>query len=590
MGDKSLIADADEASQARVSRCGRSAVIWCTDGGDYKYWKYSAATMRLMIKRPTDFYVITLPTDNLHGMDSTYGLRRIDPTPYMAQLGFTKEGYDKLGHRWPVAILYKLCVPLIDELKNYSSVMTLDTDVMAMTTPKSNTVDDVLEHPLGEFEVAGVPDLYEPLDRVNTLVHEIVPEHIRPELQERVWSKFGSGCQAYVSAGLFLWNIPVINRDIDWYIRRCKAFWGNIRSYTFPEQDFVNAFMAVDSRLQSGFGARADGNGPYIVADACMRHFTGTGKNLMYNMGDKIPEINPKARIAQANLVPRASDIDPYASSVTPKRCIVWDCTQKNDGLKRLDYAIDSIKDVCGDELNGIDLFAITDGQWLKKQIKRTDVHVVDLSGLYDISGFRAICNWRSGRITWDRNRLARLFVPFIPELQDYDLALFIEGDMVVHDKRMLDIFKEDVRGYDYAMSAEFLVSYGLYKPHRNVRFCRAFLQAMYDVRDSDAVMCRLNSGVYFSTSVFLANMREARNTFGSMARMCRLGVSCIGNGTAAAEKDLLNCVCRIKCVSGSYNTAGVTHLPGEPTYCVHNYGLAKNGEKYPKLGTGFFS
>lgn len=568
---------------------GRSAVIWCTDGGDHKYWRYSIASMRAAIKGPADFFVITLPTDDLHGLDYTFNLRRIDPTPYMAELGFTKEGYDRLGKRWPVAILYKLCVPLIDELKRYSAVMTLDTDVMAMPTSKRHTVDDVLAHPLGEFEVAGVPDLYEPLDRVSTLIDETTPDDIRAELEERVWSKYGRGCQAYISAGLFLWNIPVINRDTDWYIRRCKAFWDNIRAYIFPEQDFVNGFMAVDSRLQSTFGARASGNGPYIVADACMRHFTGIGKSLMYRMAERIPEITPKARFDQARLTPRPTDIDPAASSAVPRRCIVWSCSTKDDDVKRLNYAIDSMKDKCGDRLSGVDLFVLSDGTWLSGKLKRDDVTVLDISRLYDLSGFRAICNWRSGWITWDRTRLARLFVPFVPELQDYDLALFVEGDMVVTDGRMADIFSEDVRGYDYAMSAEHDPSHGIYPPHKDVRFCKAFLQAMYDVSDLDEVLGRLNAGIYFSTSVFLANMREARKTFRSLARMCRLGTECVGNGAPAVEKDLLNSVCRIKRVSGAYNTAGSTHWPGEPTYCVHNYSLAREGEKYPRVGTSYY-
>ena len=572
-----------------VQRTGRSAIIWCTDGGDHDYWRYSIASMRLMVKSPVDFFAITLPTDNLHGLDRTYGLRRIDPTPYMQELGFTKEGYDKLGRRWPVAILYKLCVPLIGMLKQYSSVMTLDTDVMAMPTPKSNTVDDVLAHPLGEFEVAGVPDLYEPIDRVNTLIREVVPESIKAELAERVWSKYGFGCQAYISAGLFLWNIPVIDRDIDWYIRRCRAFWGNIRQYRFPEQDFVNGFMGVDSRLQSNFGARADGNGPYIVADACMRHFTGVGKGLMREMARKMPEINPYARVAQANLHPRKSDIDPASSGAVPRKCIVWSSSSKDDDVKKLNYAIDSLKDACGDALSGIDLFVLSDGPWLGNKLKRGDVKFVDIAGLYDLSGFRAICNWRSGWISWDRNRLARMFVPFVPELQDYDLALYIEGDMLVSDKRMLDIFNEDVRGYDYAMCAEFRAADGLYREHPDVRFCKAYLQAMYNVKDGDAVAGRLNAGVYFSTSVFLANMREVRRTFGSMSKMCGFGVKCVGNGAPAVEKDMLNSLCLIKRVSGAYNTAGSTHFPGEPVYCVHNYRLAADGEKYPKPETSWY-
>jgi hypothetical protein len=199
------------------------------------------------------------------------------------------------------------------------------------------------------------------------------------------------------------------------------------------------------------------------------------------------------------------------------------------------------------------------------------------------------MCNWRSGRITWERMNMARLFIPFVPELQDYDLALFVEGDMIVTDKRMLDIFSEDVKGYDYAMVAEHKPGYGIYPEHPSVRFCKANLQAMFDVGDSNHILGRLNAGIYFSTSVFLANMREARKTFVDFRRLCRLAVACIGNGAPAAEKDTLNCVCRIKRVSGAYNTAGSTHWFGEPAYCVHNYVLAKDGERYPQVNTSFY-
>lgn len=555
---------------------GKSAIIWCTDGGDYDYWRYSIASMRLMVKSPADFYVITLPSDNLHGLDWAYGLKRIDPTPYMQQLGFTKEGYDTLGNRWPVAILYKMCVPLIAELKQYATVMTLDTDVMAMPYPKSCSVDDVLAHPLGEFEVGGVPDLYEPLDRATTLIHDIVPDSIRNELKERVWDKYGYGCQSYISAGLFLWNLPVIDRDIGWYIRRCKAFWPSMLKddYIFPEQDFVNAYMGVDCRLQSCFGVRADGNGPYVCADACMRHCTGIGKGIMHTIAAKVPEINPYARLSSACIRPRATDIDPYGGKSEPRRCIVWSSDPDNDSVAKLNRAIDSVKSVCGSDLAGIDLFVITDGESLGKRLARDDVRVVDVSGLYDLSGFRAMCNWRSGHITWERIGVSRLFVPWVPELADYDLALFMEGDMVVYDPRMLDIFKTDVRGYDYAMSPEFRVAYRLYHEHSSVRFCKAWLQSLRGIADADVVCNRLNSGVYFSTSVFLANMREARKTFGSMKRMCQIAVHCMGNGAPVVEKEVPNGVCVIKPVSGSYNFAGSTGLPGQMPYCMHEYSV----------------
>jgi len=576
---------------ANYNDIGRSAVIWCTDGGDYDYWRFSIASMRMMIKRPTDFYVITLPTDNLHGLDYIFNLKRIDPTPYMKELGFTKEGYDTLGNRWPVAILYKMCVPLIGKLKQYRSVMTLDTDVFATPTPKYHTVDDVLEHPLGEFEVGGVPDLYEPLDRVRTLIQKHIPNEIRDELNARVWSKYGNGCQAYISAGLFLWNIPVIDRDIDWYIRRCKAFWpAMIRDeYIFPEQDFVNAYMGVDSRFLSGFGARANGNGPYVVGDSTMRHFTGIGKSQMRNMSSKVPEITPIARFDQAGLRPRETDIDPKASAVVPRRCIVWTSSADDDDVKRLNYAINSMQDVCGDRLKGIDLYVLADGPWLGKKLKRKDVKIIDIVKMMDFSGFRAMCNWRSGRITWERMNAAQLFIPFVPELQKYDLAMFVEGNMIVTDKRMLDLFDEDVKGYDFAMVAEHKPSSGIYPEHPNVRFCKANLQAMYDVKDSNRILSRLTHGIYFSSSVFLANMREVRKTFGDFKRMCRLAVACIGNGCQAVEKDMPNSVCWIKRVSSAYNTAGSTHWLGDPTYCVHNYEVSDKDIRYPKVKTSFY-
>lgn len=570
---------------ANSNTIDRSAVIWCTDGGDYKYWRFSIASMRLMIKRPVDFYVITLPTDDLHGLDRIYGLRRIDPTPYMERLGFTKEGYDKLGNRWPVAILYKLCVPLIGELKQYSSVMTLDTDVMAMSTPKNTTVDAILEHPMGEFEVAGVPDLYEPLDRTTTLIRDAIPDEIRGELKARVWDKYGSGCQAYISAGLFLWNIPVIDRDIDWYIRRCKAFWTFMVEdrYIFPEQDFVNAFMGVDCRLQSCFGARADGNGPYVTCDACMRHCTGIGKHLMFNIASKIPEINPRARMDQACIRPRQTDIDPYGGKVEPKKCLVWTSTASDEDVAKLNFAINSLFDTCGDALRGIDLFVLTDGPWLAERVKRDGVRIIDVSRMYDYSGFRAMCNWRSGSLVWERIGLARLFIPFVPELKEYDVAMFIEGDMLVLDKRMLDLFKEDVRGYDFAMCPEFRVEYGLFRVHPSVRFCKAWLQALQGIVDTNAIFNRLNSGVYFSTAVFLANMREVRKTYGSFKRFCQIGQHCVGNGSPVCEKEIPNGTCIIKPVSGAYNTAGSTHFPGEPTFCVHNYDTTCPDGRYPK-------
>ena len=111
----------------------------------------------------------------------------------------------------------------------------------------------------------------------------------------------------------------------------------------------------------------------------------------------------------------------------------------------------------------------------------------------------------------------------------------------------------------------------------------------MFDVKESDQILGRLVHGIYFSTSVMLINMREYRKTFVDFKRMCRLAVQCIGNGASAGEKDMPNCVCLIKRVSGAYNTAGSTHWLGEPTYCVHNYEVSDKDIRYPKMNTGIY-
>jgi hypothetical protein len=264
----------------------RYAVVWSTDGGDHAYWRHSVASFREAIRGPADFFVFALPSDDLHGVDKEFGLARVDPSPCLAGLGILPDDYVARGGgrsgkwRWPPAIFYKLCAPVEDALSGYSAVLTLDTDTLAMPTSRRYTVDDLLAHPLGDFEVAGSPDLYERHDRTSLVMETMVPDDIREELDARVWSRFGRGCQAYVNAGVLLWNMPEIRKDLPWYRERLRMFWeAECRGrFGFLDQDFVNSMMTVDTGFSMVYnwftksGVEAD-DGECVIRHYCAHNY-----------------------------------------------------------------------------------------------------------------------------------------------------------------------------------------------------------------------------------------------------------------------------------------------------------------------------
>lgn len=578
------IGDGSNHSRMRDEHPTRSAVVWASDGGDFSYARYSVASMRIRLDDSCDFFVIADKSTDLHGLDEIYGVTRIDPAPYLKTLGFDYTEYAKLGRSWRFVVLYRLIIPLVGRFTEYKSVLYLDGDTFALPDSENNP-HELLSYVVAGAEVAGVPDCYMHLSRRNKglMNSPAITGEFRDELLRRVWEPSGTESRSYVNAGVMLWYARSIDRE--WYIRRCRHFWRGIRRFSYNDQDFVNVMMRVDASVKAEFNAMFTGGGPYIVDDACIRHCTGPAKEQLRRAGARIPEISVSARVAQARLAPRR-DPFPVAGG---RRCIVWCCDSYPDYPGLVRRSILSAEQQCGSALDGVDRFVLVDSEGRPAEYNRiakalpAGVSAVDVSELVAAIGAHTIDDWRSGRLWWSPGKLIRAVIPFVPELSDYPVALYMDADTTVVDGRFADVFGTDLSGYDCAMAGEFDMHYGLVRPFYRVRFCKAFVRTTdYAGEFADAILCRLNSGLYFNAGVFLANMQEMRRTFGSVGRLSLIIGDAVKRGAPAVWHDIYNYVCNVCRLPSAYNSFYRTHEWGSPVYCVHSQGDSKSYARSP--------
>ena len=268
-----------------ASKNGKVAAIWSSDGGDVPYLKYSIFSFEKCCKRAHDIVILCRKDVNLTIIERMTHIIRIDPTEILTRIG-VKES-EHFG-KWRFPIFYKLAIPLIDQLRDYESVANFDSDILFIQR-KDFTIDGLFDYPLHDSEVAGVPDLNLSSMRGGVVAVMDTPNDIKDELSERVWVPSGTLQRSYINVGVLRWNLSKI--EIDWYERRIKAFWnqrikpGNTRKYHFPEQDFINSMLRVDSGLASRYNCLC--NRFYHEKDICARHYVGSHKKDMIELGRK---------------------------------------------------------------------------------------------------------------------------------------------------------------------------------------------------------------------------------------------------------------------------------------------------------------
>lgn len=151
---------------------------------------------------------------------------------------------------WPFGVVYRLGIPMHKAFAEYSRVLWLDLDVL-VTSPRAK---DLVSADLSGCEIRAATDVSWLQGRVPGLYNEL-----GPDFAGRVMSVIGTDAlvRRYVNAGVLLWNLEEIRKDLPWYKERLSMFWGMIKAgkFGYNDQDFVNSMMRVRADLASRFNS-----------------------------------------------------------------------------------------------------------------------------------------------------------------------------------------------------------------------------------------------------------------------------------------------------------------------------------------------
>jgi len=244
---------ADKPASMLPCSAGKLAVVHITDGNpdDCQRMVWSLRSISRYSKLAFDSFVLTPPGVKIPDIASAvpqaaaHGTFRqiddIDKT--LGELSITPAGWNR---SWPFVVLYRLGIPLHPAFRDYDRVLYLDTDVLVL----SERVDAFLSADLRGHEVGGVVDT---VQEEHGRIRRSVDEDLRPDFSVKVSDRYGAvlRLKPYVNAGVLLWNLPEIRRDIPWYRERLRMFWeAECRGkFGFLDQDFINAMMTVNTNF-----------------------------------------------------------------------------------------------------------------------------------------------------------------------------------------------------------------------------------------------------------------------------------------------------------------------------------------------------
>lgn len=169
------------------------------------------------------------------------------------------------SRRWPFTVIYRLGIPVHPFFRDYGRVLYVDTDTLVL----SPRIDRLLTSELSGYEVRGVYDI----DGDNyPRIDSLLSVDLAGFKDRRLDSFVGDvGCRAYVNAGVLLFNLDEIRKDIRWYRDRLVMFWkAECRGlFRYLDQDFVNAMMRVRADTSTMFNWQRGGYPP----NCTIRHY-----------------------------------------------------------------------------------------------------------------------------------------------------------------------------------------------------------------------------------------------------------------------------------------------------------------------------
>lgn len=251
----------------------KCAVVFATDArpDDLNRMGYSMRALDRFMTAPHDTFVLTDDKSVRFEGDATV----LDPVPALESVGIF--GSEWACSRWPFAAVFRLAIPLMQELAGYDRVVYFDTDIMAFSN-----LDGLFTFDLRDHEVVGAAETpgnrFD--DRSQNIISALPPDAVSA-MRSWIWGGTPLSYKSYINSGVLLWHpSKIAENGMDWYIQRLSWAWPKLRrgeGFQFIDQDFINYMMDSAALLSDRYNALLIGS---VDNAAIVHHVCGT-KSLM---------------------------------------------------------------------------------------------------------------------------------------------------------------------------------------------------------------------------------------------------------------------------------------------------------------------
>ena len=271
-----LLEFANEIGYSSTEDSSRKTVVYSSDGRDAQRLRMSIESARRFLGSRAKFFILT----SLKEYPGVSNVTLVDPAPILNNLGFSPEGWNR---KWPYTTLYRLAVPLLEELKSVDKILYLDTDVLV----RSTLANKLFELQSFGYEVCGVQDIAQRQYDIENTMYNGLSIEAKTELKKWLWDKRVKVTQGYVNAGVVVEFLDEIRKNgEEWYIKRLKWFWEAVKNgkFKFLDQEFMNVMMDVNPSLSVRFNYF----GGDFKTNCALQHFVGATKGSMAPVANSI--------------------------------------------------------------------------------------------------------------------------------------------------------------------------------------------------------------------------------------------------------------------------------------------------------------
>lgn len=217
--------------------------------------------------------------------------------------------------RWPHTVLYRLLIPFLSEFRSFRSVVHLDTDILMFSKEAAN----LLRLKSCEHEMHAPPDITSTVPKVLRLRDDksLISGEMRAKLEARTWNSGAIWCRSYLNAGVVVFHLNVIRKDLSWYKERLVYGLDLVMKRRLPynDQDVINIFYDVG--MLSSMYDKIGNKCPVFWEHAVIHHYAGGRKRDMLGDAQKYLEYPLEPSDSTVTLATRARPTIPNLPSFT---------------------------------------------------------------------------------------------------------------------------------------------------------------------------------------------------------------------------------------------------------------------------------